>query len=1457
MLIQQYKFQTYLLPHVVDLLQNKTGNKVEIRKVEARFFKRIRLYDVYIEDFNKDTLIFSKLIEVKFKTINLDHKEIQLNNVLFTEAYVNLLDLDEKGLNLKFFIECFKKQEKKEGKPLTISSKKLEFINSRFSYQNKTDVKENEILDFGNLDFKNLNIKTEEFQIIKGKVKFDIKDMSFNDRSGFTFNHFIARTDISDSGIIFNDPYIETKHSILIGKRIALLLNSFQDFKNKGIINKVKLDVLLEPSNINFLDIAHFTPKFKNYDQNFIFSGHAKGPVNALKGNDIEVKIGNSSVLSCNIYFNGLPETNKTYVYADIKNLSTNSSDLESLKKFGGNEEYINVPEIITKLGNLRYVGIYTGFFNDFNSYGTVFSDMGIFNTDIFLKPDSVKILTLSGKVTGENFNGGKLLNIKNLGNASFTTDLYAKLKSDSGFVANFSSYFSKLSYNQYNYSNIKSEVNIHSDNISGSFNINDPNLNAEIIGDLQHLRSVPEIKIRTDIKEVALANINILDSAYQVSLHMNADLKGKTINDISGYINLKNIGIINKKDSLKIESVDVNVLQSNDNSVFELNSEIFDARISGKVGLSHLVPAYKNIIYKYISNLNKSDDSLIFFDSTMFEYLVNIKNIQPTLNFFVPNISVSENTSLFGLYNASINKYEIDFFSNYIVFNDFVVKGMQFSTRSDDTLLSINSGCEYVMVKQLQLENFSIYADLYKNQTDLNIRWNNWDSILYKGNIKAKAIFEDKTETENIKVHLYASDINIHDTLWNLNEGDILLDSNFIGFRDIMMNNNEQSVSLKGAISKIPEDTLYIDFKNFDLNNLNLLFSQSKTKIGGKLNCNISLSDIYKDRFFISNFEARQLLLNEVSYGDYEGQSVWDVEKKQILFKINALKGEEAPVKVNGYVEPVNKDIYAEIELDKVRLKSLQPYLSSVTSNLTGRVSGNIILKGKTREPILNGYLNLKHTIIQIDYLGTSYLFEDKVKIKDNRFMLDNIVLYDKYGKKARLNGEVKNNYLKDFALDLHIKPTNFLLLETTVYDNPDFYGNAYGTGNIDISGPLKLLNFDIDIKTEPNTEFNVPLTSDVTVSDISFIEYYPKQAKTKDELYLLNRKATKRTTSNLLINFDLEVTPDAQIQLIFDSKLGDIIKGRGKGKLKMEVNSSGKFLMYGEIEVVEGDYLFTAQNIINKKFKVKGGGTIEWNGNPEQAILNIEAVYPLRTSIAPLFPSYGSNDSRYNKVLPVECQLFMQDNLMNPTTKLGINLPNASEEIKGMVNNILSSEEEISKQFVSLMLINQFIKPSGSTDIVTDVASNIETLNVATFELVSNQLSHMLSQLNEDLNIFIDYYNDPEQSRKELEIMLSYKVINDRVTISSEIDVPTQQDEQNPNNKSNLIGDFDVDVKLTDNGKLRFKAYNREHTEVTDLEPYYTQGIGFFFREEFNSFGELLKGYYNRIFHRKEEEE
>ena len=122
------------------------------------------------------------------------------------------------------------------------------------------------------------------------------------------------------------------------------------------------------------------------------------------------------------------------------------------------------------------------------------------------------------------------------------------------------------------------------------------------------------------------------------------------------------------------------------------------------------------------------------------------------------------------------------------------------------------------------------------------------------------------------------------------------------------------------------------------------------------------------------------------------------------------------------------------------------------------------------------------------------------------------------------------------------------------------------------------------------------------------------------------------------------------------------------------MKINSKGKFDMFGEYILTSGDYLFTLENIVTKKFDIQRGSSIKWNGNVYKAIIDIEAVYKQRASVRPIYPA-DSSGKRY----PVECKLFMRDKLTEPNITFGIDLPTIDENTRSVIKSILSDPNEM----------------------------------------------------------------------------------------------------------------------------------------------------------------------------------
>jgi hypothetical protein len=262
----------------------------------------------------------------------------------------------------------------------------------------------------------------------------------------------------------------------------------------------------------------------------------------------------------------------------------------------------------------------------------------------------------------------------------------------------------------------------------------------------------------------------------------------------------------------------------------------------------------------------------------------------------------------------------------------------------------------------------------------------------------------------------------------------------------------------------------------------------------------------------------------------------------------------------------------------------------------------------------------------------------------------------------KGKLEGYIAHRSFSKMRINLDASFTNFQLLNTTSKDNSLFYGLAYGTGSLNILGPISNLKISSTVRTNKNTRLSIPVGGTASQEKKDFIQF----SNFTDSLQkkVAAKQSFKRELSGLSLDLNVEVTPDAYAEIIFDIKSGDIIRGRGKGDVLLQIDTKGDFNMFGSVEFTEGAYNFTLADIINKEFTIRPGSNITWFGDPYEATLNIVASYRQLASIGPILADQSIvNDPNLKRKYPVEVILKLDGPMLSPQINFDIeakNLPN-----------------------------------------------------------------------------------------------------------------------------------------------------------------------------------------------------
>jgi hypothetical protein len=152
-----------------------------------------------------------------------------------------------------------------------------------------------------------------------------------------------------------------------------------------------------------------------------------------------------------------------------------------------------------------------------------------------------------------------------------------------------------------------------------------------------------------------------------------------------------------------------------------------------------------------------------------------------------------------------------------------------------------------------------------------------------------------------------------------------------------------------------------------------------------------------------------------------------------------------------------------------------------------------------------------------------------------------------------------------------------------------------------------------------------------------------------------------------------------------------------------------------------------------------------------------------------------------------------------------------------------------------IFLLVLNQFKPVSGS-----DVAM-YSGVGATSFDILTNQLNSWLSKISDDFDIGLNYRPGNDITSDEIEVALSTQLFNDRLSIDGNFGVAGSDES---NNTSNIVGDVNVEVKITEDGRFRVKAFNKTNNiNSIEYNAPYTQGVGVFYRKEFDNLGDLFK--------------
>ena len=1441
--LQAPKVQTFAARRAIALVKDKIDGTVTIDRVHLRPFSAVVLHNVTITDNNPfkaeaDTFCHADVISatVAFSSF-FDGGGVRIGKAR-VQGGMMLLTVEPTGdsttvTNLERIFRMSSSKDTVKTEPSQtqyFEIDKVEIDGFRYKmrlYDNEMDIP-SDAINWSDLDIYDINIRGRKLGM-KGIVMYGIADeLSFKEKSGYVANHLSGETRVGEGKTIIKDLRIRDMWSDVHMEEFRMSYEntaSFSDF-----IEAVRIDARILPSRLSMRTIGYFAPQVKFMTAIAELTGEFHGPVNDFSLDNLRVKALDSGLsATLNGRMTGIPG----FMAIDAK-LSDATFTATQLGDF--------LSSISPSSIDFRGTGITQTFRADATAKGPLdrlavnvaaSCPSGRLRSSLDIRNViSDRDIVISGNVATDNLDVGRLMGISALGKVTADAALRLSLPSSGIEVSVDSLRSSHLEALGYPFTGLRAKGRYGSDGFGLRLRSNDPSLAMTLAADSEG----DHYSLTSDIRYLDLHAIG-LDSreASRLCAAVDGEFDIPSADFIHGKLSIKDFLLEDGTGIYDPGDVKVYAVKTPGDNSLTLDSEFADARFSGTGFIDEFIRDIKKAtVERELPALGGTQDEPYSGN----EYTISLatRKTRDILPFFSSDAYIAENTT-FDLRLAPDAAMTARLSSPRLASADNYLKDIDL--RFDNLGSAL---CGDVKVKEIAAGPLLLNAvrgtlDVNDEKIDLGLTYDNDTDLRNEGKLRLSALLgRDGRDSLTVAGYVLPSYIYFNSDRWDISGDGATWDGDRFRLSNLDISSQDQSIRLDGGYSARQKDTLTLSLDNFNLSMVNNLMSRN-LDIRGIANGRATLtSPASEGPGILLNVKIDSASVAGDRFGTLYAKSVWDEQQDGFsIFLANDLDGKEN-IRAEGLYIPEGQSLKLHSDLDGMSVAFAQPFLEGIFSQMEGTVSGGEDLGGSLDNiDISSRDLRIDDAILRVDYTNVAYNVSGPVHLDNGGAWFDDVSIADRFDGKGTISGSIPWNHFKDIGLDVHLKFRGMEVVQLAEGANDLFYGNVFGTGGVDITGPLSTIDLSVDAATTKTGDFHLPLSGASVMSTSNLLTFtkpiVPVERDAYEEARIKAREEGGGST-DLSIKLRLNVNQDTEAFIEVDKETGNILTGRGNGLIEIEVNpSKDVFQINGNYNILSGKYHLDVLNIAQKDFHIQDGSSIKFGGELMDSELDIRALYKLKASIGPLI-SDSTSTSRRN----VECGMHITDKLSGPRVDFSINVPDLDPTTQVRVAEVLESKDRVQKQFLSLLIAGSFL-PEESSGIV----DNTSMLNTTVSEIMSGQLNNIMQKLDLPIDFGLGYQTN-SAGNSMYDVAISTQLFNNRVIVNGTLGNRVYSSGETSTGE--FVGDLDIEIKLDRRGALRLNLFSHSADQYSSfLDNSQRNGVGLTYQREFDTFKGLMR--------------
>ena len=1460
-----------MIGRILDSVTEKLDGEIVFDKIHLKPFTTLILKNVAIVDKNPakdaldpekavvDTLFRAKYIIARFSLEGLaDPDGFHIRKAYIADARMNLVleddpdDTTGQGTdNLSRIFRLVKNPPKKEPLPDEIFHiRDVELNNMAFALINHKTLKTPHYggMNWNDLDVTDIDLKARDLMFKGGIMTGEVGELSFREKSGFICHSLTGSAKVGNGRTIVEDLKLKDQWSDI---DIALYMMSYDSVKDfEDYINKVKMDGVIRKSLVDFRTITYFAPQLAGNNLRVVTEGRVEGFVSDLHFCNISARSeagGFSGTVNGSM--TGLPDINKTRLDATIKNFNMTADGLgRFVSEWTPEGNEVDLSRFAK--GTIFMVeGSAKGLLNKMNAKISLNSLIGRAEAEAVLTDITIpsKPIGIEGTINTEDLDLGRIIGTDIIRQTTLRAGIKTKFSEGFPDVAIDSLIVERMLLNDYDYSGIAAAGTLSEKAFDGRIICNDPNLNFLFQGTFA-LSSKTNNALYQFYANVGHADLHAMNidkrGTSRVQFQTNANFARTSQGSLLGKVDIGGLKLENFLGKYNIGDISL-TSHTNDNKwKVRLKSSFADGSYIGSASVGRFVKDIKNItLRKEIPALftNKGES----WDGNSYELYFRCHNSMDIMSFVVPGIYIADSTAL----NLNITPEGIlttELKSPRIAYREQYMKGVRMTFDNKENKITGELNCNEIRAASLMMMDSRLSILAQDNHLGAGFSYENTGELLNRGEFVFVSDFSrNDDEKLDIDVEILPTSLHLNSREWNIEPSKIHISGSDIDVETFELTSSEQRIRLQGRTSLEHRDTLALNLDRFDISIINPLIG-TNLGITGAATGEVKLISPLNEMGLLANMISDSTYIAGVPLGVVSIGSNWDEEFERFDIDLRNDYGGKSNIVAHGKLHPKLKTLEAEAGLDMLNIGYVQPMLHDVFSQMDGTISGKILVDGPLDNlEISSEDARLNDATLTVDYTKVPYKADGTFHIDSQGAYFDDIKIRDRFNGTGAVHGSINWDHFRDMFFDLKLNVANMECVNLTEKQADVFYGNLYATGNLGITGPINSLMMNIDAVTSKPGQIHIPLSSALSSGKGSNLLKFKELEK---EIYVdpyetmiskLQKKELKG--GELGVNMRVTASPDVQAFVELDKTSGNVLSGRGNGTIDLKINSE-TFNINGDYTLTGGNFNFVALGLAGRDFTIQDGSSIRFGGDIMESTLDLNAIYKTKASLSTLI---ADTTSVANKRL-VECGISITDKLSNPRLGFSIEIPDLDPMVKSRVESALSTEDKVQKQFLSLIVSNNFL-PDEQSGIVNN--SSMLYSNVS--EILATQLNNILQKLDIPIDLGLNYQPN-ERGNDIFDVAVSTQLFNNRVVVNGSVG---NRQYSSGGSQNDVVGDIDIEIKLDRSGALRLNLFSHSADQYTNyLDNSQRNGVGLTYQTEFNSFRQFFR---NMFMSRKKRQE